>query len=117
MKEGVLIICKVAIHGPMEWLKKASSFDCEYSIETKDIFSFLIPMFSSKANMMFLYFSFLFYINHIAICICNSLKCWVKHPLPYWTRTSLSLLDGGNTRHLNSYCIHTSWYHILDEDQ
>jgi hypothetical protein len=23
-----------------------------------------------------------FVINHIAICTCNSLKCWFKHPLP-----------------------------------
>jgi hypothetical protein len=26
---------------------------------------------------------YIFYVNHIAICMCNSLKCWFKHPLPY----------------------------------
>ena len=28
---GVLIICEVAIHGPMDWFKEASNFDFEYS--------------------------------------------------------------------------------------
>jgi hypothetical protein len=36
---------------PMDWFKKASSFDFEHAIETKNIFSFLIPMFSPKTNM------------------------------------------------------------------
>ena len=35
-------------------------------------------MFSTKANMNI----HCFYINPIAICICNGLKCWFKHPLP-----------------------------------
>ena len=30
-----------------------------------------------------------FYVNHIAICMCNGLKCWFKHPLPE------SCIDGG----------------------
>jgi hypothetical protein len=24
------------------------------------------------------------YVDHIAICMCNRLQCWFKHPLPYW---------------------------------
>ena len=41
---------------------------------------------------------YIFYINHIAICMCNSSKCWFKHPLPYigqWglqTKTCKALL-------------------------
>jgi hypothetical protein len=46
----------------------------EYSIETKNIFSFLIPMFSPKANM-----NIFFLYHHIAICMCNILKCRFKH--------------------------------------
>ena len=34
-------------------------------------------MFSPKAIM-----KIFFYINHIAICMCNSLNCWFEHPLP-----------------------------------
>ena len=36
-------------------------------------------MFSPKANMIL----YICNINHIAICMCNSLKCCFKHPLPY----------------------------------
>ena len=36
----------------------------------------LCPMCSPNANMLF------FNINHIAICMCNSLKCWFKHTQP-----------------------------------
>ena len=43
----------------MDWFKEASSFDFEYSsyIQLRlNFFSFLIPMFSLKANMnIFLY--------------------------------------------------------------
>ena len=40
-------------------------------------------MFSPKAKIIFILFSM--YINYIAICMCNSLKCRFKHPLPYTT--------------------------------
>ena len=36
-------------------------------------------MFSPKPNTKFCFFN----IKHIAICMCNSIKCWFKHPLPY----------------------------------
>ena len=26
---------------------------------------------------------YILHINHAAICMCNTLKCWFKHPLPY----------------------------------
>ena len=38
-----------------------------------------------KANM-----NIYFYINHVAICMCNSSKCWFKHPLPYPKPASFS---------------------------
>ena len=57
---GVLIICKLPYTGPMDWFKETSSFDFDIFIkclvETKNIFSFLIPMFSPKANMNIYYF-------------------------------------------------------------
>ena len=66
--------------GPMDWFKEASGFDfkifIKYSIEAKNE-SFFIPLLSPKANM-----NTFSYIIHIAICLCNSLKCWFKHPLP-----------------------------------
>ena len=63
---------------PKDWFKEASDFDYEYSIEAKKyIFSLFTPMLRPKANM-----NIYFYINHIAICMCNSLKWWFKHPLP-----------------------------------
>jgi hypothetical protein len=34
-------------------------------------------MLRTKANIIF------YNINHVAILMCNSLKCWFKHPLPY----------------------------------
>ena len=41
--------------GPIEWFKETSSFDFEYSshiqLRIQNIFSFLMPMFSPKANM------------------------------------------------------------------
>ena len=36
-------------------------------------------MSKTKANKNM----YVFHINHVIICICNSLKCWFKHPLPY----------------------------------
>ena len=51
--------------------KEGSGFDFEYSsnIQLRLIFFlFFIHIFSSKAKLTF------FNINHIAICMCNSLK-------------------------------------------
>ena len=70
---GVLIICKVVIHEPINKFKEARGltlnihpiFNLDYSFNL----SFFIPIFSPKANM-----GFVFGIKHIAICMCNSLK-------------------------------------------
>ena len=68
--------------GPMDWFKGASSFDLNLisniSLRLQS-FLFFIPTCSPKANMGFLNF----YINYINIRMCNSSKCWFKHPLPY----------------------------------
>jgi hypothetical protein len=48
------------------------------NIHLKLFFFFFIPIFSAKVNMNVCFV----YINHIAPCMCNSLKCWFKHPLP-----------------------------------
>ena len=49
-------------------------------------FFYLVPwpwiVFRPKANMNTHTHTHT-YINHITICICNSLKCWFNHPLPY----------------------------------
>ena len=61
--------------GPMDWFKEASDFDLEYSskIQSRLFFSFFKPILGPKAIF--------FNINHIAMCMCNSSKCWFKHPL------------------------------------
>jgi hypothetical protein len=66
MKVEVIIICKVAIHMAL-WigLRKLISFDFEYS-----------------SNIQLRLKNYI-YVNHIAICLGNSVKCWFKHPLPY----------------------------------
>ena len=45
-------------------------------------FFFFTPMFSPKTNMnIYIYIDRFFYINHIAICMCNSLKCYAPSSL------------------------------------
>ena len=31
---------------------------------------------------------YMFYVNHIAVCMWHGLKCWFQHPLPYITTTT-----------------------------
>ena len=54
---------------PRDWFKETSGFDFEYSsyIQLR-LFFFFLPIFSPEANMIF------FHVNHIAICMWNSLK-------------------------------------------
>ena len=62
-------------------LRKLVFFDFEYSsniqLSLKIDFFLFVHMFSPEASM-----NIFFAINHIAIYMCNSLKCWFKHPLP-----------------------------------
>ena len=70
--------------GPMDRVKEASGFDFEYSSNIQlslQFFLFSTPMFNPKANMNII----ILYQPRIAICMCNSLKCRFKHPLPYMT--------------------------------
>ena len=70
------------IRGPMDWFKEASSFDFEYSsnIQLRLKIFFLSWYLCLAQRLIWIY---TFYVNHIAICMCNSSKCWFKHPLPY----------------------------------
>ena len=46
----------------------------QISMETKHIFFLSLYLCLEHTNI---------YINHVAICMCTSLTCWFKHPLPY----------------------------------
>ena len=67
--------------GPMDWFKEASSFDFEQSsnIQLRLKIFFLSCYLCLAQRLIWIYN---FYVNHIAICMCNSLKCWFKYPLP-----------------------------------
>ena len=64
------------------WFKDANGFDFEYSsnIQLRPKKTFLSLYLCLVQMMLWIY---IFYIKHIAICMCNSLKCWFKHPLSY----------------------------------
>ena len=42
---------------------------------------------------------------HIAICMCNSLKCWFKHPLPH----SIMLM-------LQGPCLHSIFFVLMSNE-
>ena len=79
MKVGVLSYARPSYMGQRDHIKKllVLTFRIQRFLYWGFLFLF-IPMLSTKANMIF----FKLDINHVAICMCNILKCWSKDPLP-----------------------------------
>ena len=63
--------------GPIDWFMEASGFDFEYSSNVQLRLKLDCVSLYAKANM-----NKHFNIDHIAICMCNSLKCWFKGEFP-----------------------------------
>ena len=73
---------KLTYTWPMYWVKEACGFDFEYSTNIwLRLTMFLLSLHLCLAQRLICID--LFYIHHIALCMCNSLECWFKHPLPY----------------------------------
>ena len=84
-------IARLSYTRPKDWFKEASGI-IKYSIEAKKS---CMPIFCPRG---YIYTC----INHIAICMCNSSKCWFERPQP------LSLRHHGVQ---NSMCceVNQSW--------
>ena len=100
--------------GHRDWCKEATDFDleCSSNIQLRRIFSFYL------FQAIILIWVFL-YINHIAICMRNSLKCWFKHTLPcmhinMYVSTSYAYVGPpwfSNSIHHIKYPIKCVWYY------
>ena len=67
--------------GPRDQFKAASGFDFENSSNIQLMLK--ITFYSLYLCLTHgLVWILLLNINHIAICVCNSFKCWFKHLVP-----------------------------------
>ena len=86
LQMGVLIICKVVMQGPRDQFKETSVFDFNYIYQMFNsdygIFSHFLSLYICLAQRLIWFLDLKKIINLEAKRMCNSLKCWFKHPLP-----------------------------------